>query len=707
MVIIIAVLAAALLSQARKLQVGMAQEIMEDTTGLYAKDLEAYYEQFVSAASTLADLMGNYEDIEREQRRRQLDEDLNAVLRKNPLLVTLYTVWKPGVLDGLDDMYRNTPGSDETGNFVPSYSHESGKIELKAMTGYDALLKNLPQQVFVGDPAPRNIQGETIITVQIQVPIINTRYEVVGIVGVEVDMSYSQTLVGTITPYNVGKAELYSTNGTILASYEKANVGLRFQEVKLDRLGAAGLRVIENSLELQEPAHFSYEGNLFQAYPFHLGDSPDPWLLITSVPLDTVLEKVNGMTLFAVYLTLGAIVLSAAAGLIAAARLAKPIAEVSWTLKDISEGEGDLTKSITSKRKDEVGDLAHYFNLTLKKIRDLVATIKEQSTALSGTGAELSANTEETATAINEITANIQTINGMVIRQSSGITETNAAMEQITLGIHKLNEQVEYQTDSMAQSSSAIEEMLANIQSVTATLVKNSDNMRELIEASDAGRGGLQEVVADTREIARESEGLLEINTVMENIASQTDLLSMNAAIEAAHAGEAGKGFAVVAGEIRKLAESSGEQSKTISLVLKKIKGSIDKITKSTSSVLNRFEAIDNGVRTVSDQEHSIRNAMEEQSAGSRQILEAISRLKDITRQVKEDANAMLGRSGEVTQESKNLEQMTAELSGGMNEMAVGADEINSAMNQVNEICGRNRENITILAQEVSRFKIE
>jgi methyl-accepting chemotaxis protein len=266
---------------------------------------------------------------------------------------------------------------------------------------------------------------------------------------------------------------------------------------------------------------------------------------------------------------------------------------------------------------------------------------------------------------------------------------------------------VEHQSTSVSQSSSAIEQMLANINSVTQTLVKNAANVKELMEASEVGRTGLQEVAADIQEIARESEGLLEINSVMESIASQTNLLSMNAAIEAAHAGEAGKGFAVVADEIRKLAESSGEQSKTISTVLKKIKTSIDKITVSTDNVLNKFEAIDGGVKTVSDQEENIRNAMEEQGAGSKQILEAIGLLNEITQQVKGGSVEMLEGSREVIQESKNLELVTQEITGGMNEMATGADQINIAVNRVNEISGQNKENIDVLVREVSRFKVE
>jgi methyl-accepting chemotaxis protein len=249
--------------------------------------------------------------------------------------------------------------------------------------------------------------------------------------------------------------------------------------------------------------------------------------------------------------------------------------------------------------------------------------------------------------------------------------------------------------------------MVANISSVTNTLVNNASNVNTLQEASEVGRAGLQEVATDIQEIARESEGLLEINAVMENIASQTNLLSMNAAIEAAHAGEAGKGFAVVADEIRKLAESSSEQSKTIGTVLKKIAESIKKITTSTDNVLKRFEAIDTSVKTVADQEENIRNAMEEQGEGSKQVLNAQSSLSELTQQVRSGSEEMLNGSQEVMHESQNLERMTQEITSGMNEMASGAEQVNVAVNQVNEISVKNRESIDNLIREVSRFKVE
>jgi methyl-accepting chemotaxis protein len=428
-------------------------------------------------------------------------------------------------------------------------------------------------------------------------------------------------------------------------------------------------------------------------------------ILVAMVEERAVLHELDSMRnmmfiIVGVFMALGII-----AALLISRSIVRPILGVSHTLEDISQGEGDLTKTITTNSNDEIGVLARYFNQTIEKIRNMVITIKEQAANLLGIGEELASNMTETAAAINEIAAAIHNIKGRVITQNANITETNSTMEQITVSINRLDGHVENQTSNVSRSSSAIEEMLANIHSVTQTLVRNTGNVKQLMEASEVGRTGLQDVAADIQEIARESEGLLEINAVMENIASQTNLLSMNAAIEAAHAGEAGKGFAVVADEIRKLAESSGEQSKTIGTVLKKIKDSIDKITLSTNNVLNKFEAIDSGVKTVSEQEANIRGAMEEQGSGSKQILEAVGLLNGITQKVKKESGEILQGSREVIQGSTDLEQVTQEITNGINEMASGAEQINIAVNRVNELSGRNRSNIDLLVQEVALFK--
>jgi methyl-accepting chemotaxis protein len=376
-------------------------------------------------------------------------------------------------------------------------------------------------------------------------------------------------------------------------------------------------------------------------------------------------------------------------------------------LENLSSDQKDLTKRISICSVDELGTIAGMVNVFCEHLGGGIKNIKNETGVLSDIGNALSSNMNDTAAAVNQITANVQNIKSLILSQSAGVSETHATMEQLVVNINKLNNHVGNQSGDISQVSSSIEEMIANIDSVTGTLVSNAGNVKTLQDASEVGRDGLREVASDIQEIARESEGLLEINSVMANIASQTNLLSMNAAIEAAHAGETGKGFAVVADEIRKLAESSGEQSKTIGTVLKKIKGSIDKIKHSTENVLNKFEAIDSSVRTVAQQEENIRNAMEEQGTGSKQILEGIGRLNEITRQVKDGSNEMHEGAKEVIRESESLEKATAEISTGMNEMAAGANHINSAVNNVNKISGRNREAIDVVTKEVSQFKAE
>jgi len=388
--------------------------------------------------------------------------------------------------------------------------------------------------------------------------------------------------------------------------------------------------------------------------------------------------------------------------------LLRPINTATGMLMEISEGEGDLTKRLNVKSKDEIGDMARYFNETFENIKNLIGVIKYKVSALTNTGLELSTNMEKTGTAVTQISTQFDSMKILVAQQEKEAEEADKASDDIEINIEKLNKLIEEQSESVNTSSSAVEEMTANINSVTKTLIENSKNVSALAEASEVGKTGLQLVAQEIHEISQESEGLLEINAVMNSIAAQTNLLSMNAAIEAAHAGEAGKGFAVVANEIRKLAESSSGQSKTTAGMLKKIKASIDNITKSSNDVLARFGAIDSGVKTVTEHEQNIRNAMEEQEVGGRQILESVGRLKDITVSVKKGAEGMAQSGGDLVSKTSDFIKISNQVVDGMNQIVNGAmTQIKIAVDHVNEINEENNRNFDELKAQTEKFKVQ
>ena len=712
MTVVIVSVSVVLLTQARSMQTQAVYENMENLTGYYSMRIQNQFENYLNVTKSIADVVNSYSSFDVEERRPSFDAILQGIMESNQDFIGMFYLLKPDTIDN-DADYAGTALTDESGRYMTYITRTRGFIEKHPLTVYK-LYDDVYNSIDLNSPSLSNpyhidLSGESVFVAQFCYPIIDVTTEmIIGQVGIIFNFGRTTGIVEEIRPYGVGHALLSSNDGQIVTYYNESLVGQFIKETSLnDLIGEKLMSEIDDGLRLGESA-LGYNNNIFFcSYPFYIGDITTPWYLITSAPEDEVIRSVNTLTQLTIIIIIATVLISAVIIFFVSDHIAKPLVRIALTLKDISEGERDLTKTVNVKDKNEIGDLARYFNATIEKIKDLVITIKNQSIQLFGIGNDLASNMSETAAAINQITINIQNIKSRIINQSASVTETNATMEQITANINKLNDHIENQTSSVAQSSSAIEQMLMNIKSVTDTLIKNAGNVKELAEASEVGRSGLQEVASDIQEIARESEGLLEINAVMENIASQTNLLSMNAAIEAAHAGDAGKGFAVVADEIRKLAENSAEQSQTIATVLKKIKESIDKISKSTDTVINKFAAIDEGVKLVAGQEENIRDAMEEQNHGSKQVLEAVSRMKEITDQVKNGSLEMLQGSKSIIHEESNLSMITEEITGGMDEIARGTEQINISVNQVNQISGTNKDNINILVQEVSKFKVE
>ena len=534
----------------------------------------------------------------------------------------------------------------------------------------------------------------------INAPVFDSRRRPIGVLGTGINLT---VFVDSIYQHHTGRDTLYLFNaaGEITGAKDSKII---VDKITIDNeLGDLGADIIAKAKELKsgEVKFFDMPGG-----EFAVGTIPSLDWYISDIQNITPIDTLNnGMTLlFAAMLAVTAVIFVIFYFFIS--WMLKPMVSMEQALEQISK-DWDLTRKLHLHRRDEIGTLGEYFNMTFEKMRGLLVGIKGETVSLSDTGDELFSQMTRTRKDIDGINSNIQIMRGQVLSQADKVNAAVKSIDQIISGMNTLNDHITVQAESVAQSSSAIEEMLANVQSVTQTLVKNAANITSLAESSEAGRVDLQKVSTDIQEIAHESESLLQINSVMQTIASQTNLLSMNAAIEAAHAGEAGKGFAVVADEIRKLAENSSAQSKTISGVLKKIKLMIDTITKSTGIVLERFGAIENDVQTVSDQESQIRNAMEEQGDGSRQILEAVTQLNSVTNLVRKSSSEMTAESKVVMDQSEELKRITGEVAVSMDEMTQGADEISNAINKVQEIGEKNKKNISTLTGDISRFKVE
>jgi len=702
----VAVLSVFNLMRSSTLQLDTTHTYAQTLAKLNAKEVQRQMEVFTDYGNVLVQIFNSYEDTEMSGRRKMYDDVMHSLISTVDSIAGIWTAWFPGTIDDQDaklGQYQtyfhrlNGPVVREPSGFE-GWQSQLARVTahgLTSTTGREPAFQELADVVWMNVTGRGNVPVVAVIYT-----FTNNSGKIVGLVGVNFISTVQQIVDDLIKEVydGAGIAAVYSDNATAIAHWDKERVGVSLKDNAkdktlfgndIDHLADAILHGKVSILDKYSQAMKTEVYYIFQPILVS-GFETTPWSLQLGIPVSEINKPIHALIYYSVIFAAALLVLAAVITLLVAHSIVKPIIGVTATLKDISEGEGDLTHVITVSSKDEVGSLAMYFNKTLEKIKNLVLLIKKQAGLLSDIGNNLANNMVETAAAINEITANVQSIKGRVINQSASVTETNATMEQVIANINKLNNH--------------IETMATNVTSVTNTLINNAGNVKTLQEASEVGKAGLQEVVTDIQEISRESEGLLEINAVMENIASQTNLLSMNAAIEAAHAGEAGKGFAVVADEIRKLAESSSEQSKTIGNVLKKIKESIDKITQSTETVSTRFESIDSGVKTVAEMEGNILNAMEKQGEGS---ASGSASLTEITKQVKTGSEEMLEGSQEVIKESRNLEKVTQEITGGVNEMATGADQVNIAVHNVNEMTQKNREAIDSLIKEVSRFKVE
>ena len=311
------------------------------------------------------------------------------------------------------------------------------------------------------------------------------------------------------------------------------------------------------------------------------------------------------------------------------------VRKVDGLIDELSTGEADLTVQLEVNRNDEIGKLVISVNKFLAKFHSIMHNIKVSEENLTEAGDTLVNEIETTTSTITQMADNIGLVHGQVQNQSSSINNSASAMTQISKNIESLDGMIQGQASSVEEASASVEEMIGNINSVDKSVIKMVEEFTVLELDTKNGIEKNSSVNELIQKISEQSVAMMDANEMIQSIAEQTNLLAMNAAIEAAHAGEAGKGFSVVADEIRKLAETSAEQSNRISEELSNIQQGIERVVVASSESEQSFQAVSSRINLTADLIAQIRTAMEEQQAGSQQILEALQAMNDSTSEVR------------------------------------------------------------------------
>ncbi len=635
----------------------------------------------------------------------------------------------PAVLGADETIYNYTIEAQKSGRI---YTHD-GKTEQELVTLFRAVEGSFTefQDVYMGtrwggiasswtgedelgyDPRQRpwykqavEANGDIVITpvyiatdntpvVAVAKAVKDSNGALLGCIGIDINLTDLTSFISSVKIGKTGYCMLIQDDGMILATANHS----AFISKNLSDVDAAFAKITQKK---EGSVFITLDGKQRKAYIFPLPELR--WRLIVIVEQREILSLfyalvrimiLIGLLMFVIYFTLA---------IIASRALRRYFARLEAMFAKIAAG--DLTDRVTVKRNDEIGRLMTHLNMATEHSHTMLTALKEEADKMMAIGADLSSNMEETAAAVKQISSNATTVKEKALMQAAGVTETAAAGEQIQGKLNLLVEGITRQSESITQSSALITRTAENMLRINKILSQNDELIKTVYGQMKAGTDGARAANEFVKKIAERSEALLEASQVIQNIASQTNLLAMNAAIEAAHAGESGKGFAVVADEIRKLAEESNMQGKQIGAVIKESTEIIAQVSEAGIQAEKTFTDVYGLISNISEKEDSIVDLMREPEENGAQVLSAIETINKVTKDVSTASIEMLEGGKQIAEEMQKLAEITRETTDSMTEIASGAEQITDAVEEVVSITEQNKTSIEHLAQEVGKFRI-